>query len=330
MRHAPGLRVVLAALALLLALSLRPATSFADSCTYIVRSGDTLGGIAARYGTTAAVLAEANGIENPNLIEVGQNLIIPECGDQPEPPAAPPRPASPPTTQRGGPTVRALSLDSVPTPGEIDADLLERAVGATINLQVDTGLGFITGGTGTVVGGDGRTFLTAFHVIGDSDTGWVYPIREIRVGPFKDWALRAEIVAVAPESDLAVLRVEETPDFDGFAFVPRGDSDAVRLADTVYTLSYPGAARGGLVTTRGSILSLLTATGDTAPTYLLTDASASPGSSGGIAINERGEVIGIVSAVILRRSVLQRLGLPQLARVTVIVPINQAAPLLGE
>ena len=188
----------------------------------------------------------------------------------------------------------------------------------------------ITGGTGTVVGSDGRTFLTAFHVIGDSDTGWVYPIREIRVGPFKDWTLRAEVVAVAPESDLAVLRVEETPDFGGFAFAPRGDSNTARLADTVYTLSYPGAARGGLVTTRGSILSLLTAPGDTNPTYLLTDASASPGSSGGIAINDRGEVIGIVSAVILRRSVLERLGLPQLARATVIVPINQAAPLLGE
>lgn len=333
MRHAPGLRVMLAVLALILAVVLWPAPGYAASCTYTVRSGDTLGGIAARYGTTAAVLAEANGIENPNLIEVGQNLIIPECGEQPGSPApspALPRPAPPPAPQRGGPTVRAISLDSVPTPGEIDADLLNRAVGATINLQVDTGLGFITGGTGTVVGSDGRTFLTAFHVIGDSDTGWVYPIREIRVGPFKDWTLRAEVVAVAPESDLAVLRVEETPDFGGFAFVPRGDSNTARLADTVYTLSYPGAARGGLVTTRGSILSLLTAPGDTNPTYLLTDASASPGSSGGIAINDRGEVIGIVSAVILRRSVLERLGLPQLARATVIVPINQAAPLLGE
>lgn len=342
MRYAPGARLMLAALAFILALALLPTPGYAESCTYTVRPGDTLGGIAARYGTSVAALAEANSIANPNIISVGATLTIPGCGAEPTTPGAPPAeadapaapapaPVAPPAAPAParGPTIRAISLDTVPEPKDILTDLLNRAVGATINLQVDTGLGFITGGTGTVVGGDGRTFLTAFHVIGDSDSGWVYPIRSIRVGPYLDWTLRAEVVATAPESDLAVLRVLDAPDFSGFAFVPRGDSDSVRLGDTVYTLSYPGAANGGLVTTRGSVLSLLSVPGAATPAYLLTDASASPGSSGGIAINERGEVIGIVSAVILRRSVLERLGLPQLARATVIVPINQAAPLLG-
>ncbi len=44
--------------------------------TYTVRSGDTLSHIAARYGTTVNALASANGIKNPNLIRVGQQLRV--------------------------------------------------------------------------------------------------------------------------------------------------------------------------------------------------------------------------------------------------------------
>lgn len=45
--------------------------------TYTVVSGDTLSGIAARYGTSWQALAQKNGIANPNLIFPGQKLIIP-------------------------------------------------------------------------------------------------------------------------------------------------------------------------------------------------------------------------------------------------------------
>jgi nucleoid-associated protein YgaU len=41
---------------------------------YTVRSGDTLGGIANRLGTTVASLAAKNGIGNTNLIYMGQTL----------------------------------------------------------------------------------------------------------------------------------------------------------------------------------------------------------------------------------------------------------------
>lgn len=44
---------------------------------YIVRPGDTLAGIAWRFGTTVWVITRANGIWNPNLIYVGQRLVIP-------------------------------------------------------------------------------------------------------------------------------------------------------------------------------------------------------------------------------------------------------------
>lgn len=43
---------------------------------YIVKSGDTLSGIASRYGTTYQKIAKDNNISNPNLIHPGQKLII--------------------------------------------------------------------------------------------------------------------------------------------------------------------------------------------------------------------------------------------------------------
>lgn len=47
------------------------------SGTYTVVSGDTLSGIAARFGTTWEVLRDLNGIANPNLIFPGQVLTLP-------------------------------------------------------------------------------------------------------------------------------------------------------------------------------------------------------------------------------------------------------------
>ena len=45
--------------------------------TYVVKSGDTLSGIAAKYGTTYQELAKYNNISNPNKISVGQVIKIP-------------------------------------------------------------------------------------------------------------------------------------------------------------------------------------------------------------------------------------------------------------
>ena len=44
--------------------------------TYTVKSGDTLSGIAARYGTSWQSLAQKNGLSNPNLIYPGQVIRI--------------------------------------------------------------------------------------------------------------------------------------------------------------------------------------------------------------------------------------------------------------
>lgn len=47
---------------------------------YTVVAGDTLIGIAKKYGTTYQKLAEYNGISNPSLIKVGQKIKIPGSG----------------------------------------------------------------------------------------------------------------------------------------------------------------------------------------------------------------------------------------------------------
>ena len=45
--------------------------------TYTIQAGDTLAGIASLFNSTVDEIIEANGIEDPNAIFVGQQLIIP-------------------------------------------------------------------------------------------------------------------------------------------------------------------------------------------------------------------------------------------------------------
>lgn len=48
--------------------------------SHIVQTGDTLGQIALRYDIDVEAIMSANGIDNPNFLSVGQELIIPEEG----------------------------------------------------------------------------------------------------------------------------------------------------------------------------------------------------------------------------------------------------------
>lgn len=53
------------------------ATKTTTTRTYVVKSGDTLLKIAAKYGTTVDAIVKANNLKNASLIRVGQTLIIP-------------------------------------------------------------------------------------------------------------------------------------------------------------------------------------------------------------------------------------------------------------
>jgi LysM repeat protein len=75
--------VVVVTLVLLLAMpvaaSAAPSkTAGGSGCSqfYVVRCGDTMAGIARRYGTSVWYLANLNGIANPNKIYAGQTLCV--------------------------------------------------------------------------------------------------------------------------------------------------------------------------------------------------------------------------------------------------------------
>lgn len=56
---------------------------------YIVQPGDTLSALALDFGTTVEELMAANGLTDPNAIQVGQALIIPSLVDKLQTPTQP-------------------------------------------------------------------------------------------------------------------------------------------------------------------------------------------------------------------------------------------------
>ena len=64
--------------------SSKPAAPPANAVTYVVQPGDTLGGIAAKFGTTWQALHRANAhiIADPNVIEIGWDLVIPRSPEE--------------------------------------------------------------------------------------------------------------------------------------------------------------------------------------------------------------------------------------------------------
>jgi lipoprotein-anchoring transpeptidase ErfK/SrfK len=65
---------------------------------YYVRRGDTLANIAGRYGVSLQALMSANNIRNPNLIYVGQRLVIPGRSNPAPAPTPKPQPNPDPGT----------------------------------------------------------------------------------------------------------------------------------------------------------------------------------------------------------------------------------------
>ena len=75
-----GLGVVLALLAVALLASATTGQAHAATMSraYTIVWGDTLSGIAARFGVSVDALVAANGIANPDLIYAGDTIVIPD------------------------------------------------------------------------------------------------------------------------------------------------------------------------------------------------------------------------------------------------------------
>lgn len=96
---------------------------------YVVQPGDSLGRIAARYGTTVEEVAAENEITNPNLIHVGMELRVPSTGGA----TAPSGTTSAPPAATSGETYMVQSGDTL-------GHIAERLGVSTARLQVANGL----------------------------------------------------------------------------------------------------------------------------------------------------------------------------------------------
>jgi len=63
-------------------------TTTSSTTTYVVQAGDTLASIAKRFGTTVNQLAQLNNLTDPNIIILGQKLIVPSGTGATSTPAA--------------------------------------------------------------------------------------------------------------------------------------------------------------------------------------------------------------------------------------------------
>lgn len=88
-----------------------PPTPTPSPLLHAVQPGETLAGIAAAYGVSLAELIAVNHIQDPNLIRVGQVLVIPGAVA-----VSPPTPMTPPASpQPGGPSPTPLPRPILPT-----------------------------------------------------------------------------------------------------------------------------------------------------------------------------------------------------------------------
>ena len=105
--------------------------------------------------------------------------------------------------------------------------------------------------------------------------------------------LRATLLAQADQIDVALIKVKADRPLPSVRF---GDSDAVRVADQVVAIGNP-LGLGGTVT-RGIVSALNRDIRDTPfDDYIQTDAAINHGNSGGPLFDERGEVIGMNTAL---------------------------------
>jgi len=107
----------------------------------------------------------------------------------------------------------------------------------------------------------------------------------------------ATLVGSDPQTDLAVLKIDAT----GLKVAPLGDSDTLRVGDTVIAVGHALALPGGPTVTEGIVSaldrSIREPNGVFLDSLIQTDAAINPGNSGGPLLDIAGNVIGINTAV---------------------------------
>ena len=173
------------------------------------------------------------------------------------------------------------------------ADVVEAATPSTLLMRgVQDGQTY-GAGTGWVYDAEQGLVVTNAHVVN------TYPEFKVALGS-EQTERDAEIVAVAPCDDLALLRVEDTT---GLATVPLGSQAELEQGQEVVALGYPvtsaaGAELGGALVATDGVVSIVS-TPENAysnlrfPNVIQTDAAINPGNSGGPLLNRDGELVGV-------------------------------------
>jgi serine protease Do len=142
-------------------------------------------------------------------------------------------------------------------------------------------------GTGVVIDRHGY-LLTAGHVVGSA--------RKIDVALADGTDLRADVVAVDPTSELAILHVVTHEKLVPLAM---GTSSDLMVGEPVIAIGnpygYERTVSTGIISGLGRQITL--PTGAVLTGLIQTDASINPGNSGGPLLNARGEMIGLVIAL---------------------------------
>jgi serine protease DegS len=140
-------------------------------------------------------------------------------------------------------------------------------------------------GSGVIIDSAGH-IITNNHVIANADT--------INVQLPDGRVSRATVVGRDPDTDLALLSVK----LKDLPVMPLGHSDELQVGDAVLAIGDPLGL--GQTVTHG----IVSATGRSAlgvatfESFIQTDAAINAGNSGGALVNERGELIGINTAVL--------------------------------
>lgn len=143
-------------------------------------------------------------------------------------------------------------------------------------------------GSGIIISPDGL-IATNNHVI----TG----AQRIKVMLPDQQEYEAEVLGVDPATDLALLKIAAR----GLPFLAFGNSDSLRVGEWVLAIGNPfnleSTVTAGIVSAKGRSIDVLEGD-DRIESFIQTDAAVNPGNSGGALVNERGELVGINTAII--------------------------------
>jgi S1-C subfamily serine protease len=122
--------------------------------------------------------------------------------------------------------------------------------------------------------------------------------------------------------DLALIKIIATQDGRvlpanlNLTAMSVGDSDTVEIGDELSIIGFPNLGGATVTFTKGSVSGFLTDEG-----WIKTDAEVNPGNSGGAAIDQDGQLVGIPSA-----AAAETIRLP--GKIGLVRPVNLARPLI--